>query len=259
MDITDVRRDVLYRGVPTAPEVRSDESPAGSLMFGHFAVFDQWTEIHSWYEGDFLETIAPGAFTKTITENRDTIRVQFDHGFDSFVGSSPLGPLQLLEEDDIGAAYEVPLLDTDYNRNRVLPMLQGRTIDGRCLGSVLGASFRFRVIKDEWEFDPKRSNHNPERLPERTIREIRMFELGPVVFQAYQNADAGVRSLTDHFLERSRETRSVQRPAQPPAGPTTTEEEAPAEPAHRHSTDPHQQRQLLLTKIEKAKALSCDT
>jgi hypothetical protein len=31
-------------------------------------------------------------------------------------------------------------------------------------------------------------------LPERTIKELRLFEFGPVTFPAYQSATAGVRS-----------------------------------------------------------------
>jgi HK97 family phage prohead protease len=242
-------RDNLYRGFAgagIAPELRADDDAGGgtgSLMFGHFAVFDQWTEIHSWYEGDFLETLVAGSFTKTIAENRDQVKVQFDHGYDFHVGDSPLGPIEDLSEDNTGAYYEVPLLDTDYNRGRILPMLQGRTIDGRNLGSVLGASFRFRVIKDEWDEEPGRSDHNPDGLPERTIKEVRLYEFGPVVFPAYDGATAAVRSigLTDHYLERRRELRSARTttrpPAELPAGPTTGSD-APDEPARSHSTEP---------------------
>lgn len=202
-----LHRDNLFRGLVEAPATRAkkmaddgENNGGGSLMYGHFCVFDVWAEIDSLWEGRFLERIAPGAFKKTIKDNRAGIRVQYDHGYDSFVGSAPLGPIEELKEDDTGAYYEVPLLDTDYNRDRILPMLQGRTIDGEQTGtSLLGASFRFRVVHDEWLDEPEPSDANPKALPERTIREVRLYEFGPVVFPAYAEATAKVRCLTDHY------------------------------------------------------------
>lgn len=225
----------LYRGLTAAPELRAaTDTEASSYMEGHFAVFDQWTEIHSWYEGDFLERLSPGSFTKTMKEGRSLMRVQYDHGFDVHVGDSPLGPIDDLREDDFGAYYGVPLYDTDYNRNRILPLLQGRTMDGQMHGSGLGASFRFRVVKDEWDDEPERSEHNPDGLPERTIKEVRLFEFGPVVFPAYPDATAGVRSvcLTDHYLDRTREARSAKPSAPIPAAAGTGDEHPDEPPSH---------------------------
>ena len=196
--------DNLYRGRPGGLILRADDPADGSLMHGHFTKFDEWAEIDSWFEGRFLERSVKGAFRKTIRESRDQVKVQFDHGYDMHIGDSLLGPIDVLREDDEGPYYEVPLLDTDYNRDRVLPMLQGRLMNGEQRGSLLGASYRFRVTKEDWNRAPKASDQNPEALPERTIREVRLFEFGPVVFPAFPGATSKVRSLTDHYLERQR-------------------------------------------------------
>lgn len=194
--------DDLFRGLLDGIELRDESDDTGSLMFGHFSVFDEWYEIDSWYEGRFIERTASGAFRKTIKEHRDTLVVQFDHGYDFNVGDAPLGPIETLREDEIGPYYEVPLLDTDYNRDRILPLLQGRLMDGRTTGTLLGSSFRFRVTRDEWVEPAKASAHNPEKLKERTIREVRLYEFGPVVFPANPAATAAARSLSDHFHAR---------------------------------------------------------
>jgi HK97 family phage major capsid protein/HK97 family phage prohead protease len=155
-------------------------------LTGAFAVFNQWTEINSMWEGNFIERIAPSAFKKTVAENLSGMRVLFQHGQDPQVGDKPLGPIESLNER---AQYEVKLLDTSYNRD-LLPGLK----DG-----VYGASFRFQVMKEELKQDPGISDHNPKGLPERTITEARVMEFGPVTFPAYAGATAGVRSLTDQF------------------------------------------------------------
>lgn len=162
----------------------------GMTMFGHFAVFDVWTEIDSVWEGNFLERIAPGAFRKTFRENRDHVKVTFQHGRDPQLGDKPLGVIDVLREDEVGAYYEVPLLDAPYVREDLLPGLQA---------GLYGSSFRFQVMKEEFNQEPEAGEHNPAGLPERTIKEIRLFEFGPVTFPAYTEATAGMRSLTDEF------------------------------------------------------------
>lgn len=243
--MTTAPSDDLFRGLVDGIGLRAENDGDGSLMHGHFTKFDTWYEIDSWYEGRFLERTAAGSAKKTMRENRDTLIVQFDHGYDLNVGDSPLGPIDDLREDDEGAYYEVPLLDTDYNRDRILPLLQGRLMDGRTTGSLLGSSFRFRVTKDEWVEPSKATAHNPDKIPERTIREFRLYEFGPVVFPANPAATAMVRGLSDHFHARrlAREGRA-ERAARDllnisTSAGTTTGNENPDEPARSHSTATH--------------------
>lgn len=165
-----------------------DGSPV--VMHGYFSVFNQWTEIRSAAEGHFLERIAPGAFSKTIAERGDQVRVLFQHGKDPMVGQKPLGKLVVLEERDAGAYYEVELFDTEYVRE-LLPALRA---------GQLGASFQFRTVREDVDTRPQRSSENPSGLTEVTIREAKLFELGPVTFGAYPNATSGVRSLTDEYI-----------------------------------------------------------
>jgi HK97 family phage prohead protease len=153
------------------------------VLFGHFAVFDEWTRIESVHEGAFLERIAKGAFERTIRERRDLIKVLFQHGSDPYVGEKPLGRIEALEEDAHGAAYVVPLLTTSYNMDLAPGLEVG----------LYGASFRFRTIREEYVQNAKASAYNPDRLPERTLKELELFEFGPCTFGAYDGATAGLR------------------------------------------------------------------
>lgn len=182
-------RENIIRAVLPGVELRSTEDGTRTLA-GHFAVFNEWTEINSAWEGRFLERIAPGAFKKTFSENRNGMKVLFDHGHDPSIGNKPLGPIRSLAEDERGASYEVELLDTSYVRE-LIPGLEA---------GLYGASFRFKVMREDINDDPDESEWNPRRLPERTIREAKVAEFGPVAFPAYAGATAGVRSLTDEYI-----------------------------------------------------------
>lgn len=193
MDKNHAPVDGLLRGVMPF-EFRADGDAMPTLVT-RFAVFDRWTEINSWFEGRFLERIAPGAFAKTIRESRDNIKVLYDHGMDFEIGNKVLGRIEELREEPSGPWAEVPLFDTSYNRD-LIPGLEA---------GVYGASFRFRVVKEEWSVEPDHSDDNPEGLPERTIKEVRLYEFGPVTFPAYPEATAGLRSITDAWLARMAE------------------------------------------------------
>lgn len=184
-------RDGLVRAGPAGTfELREAEDGGMPTLFGHFAVFGQWTEIDSMYEGRFLERIAPGAFAKTIAENRGSMRILFQHGRDPQIGDKPLAPIEELGEDETGGYYAGRMLDTAYNRD-LIPGLMAK---------LYGASFRFGVRREEFNRNTKKSDYNPNGLPERTIREAVLMEFGPVTFPAYEAATAGLRSMTDEYV-----------------------------------------------------------
>jgi HK97 family phage prohead protease len=184
------RTDNLLRALTDPGAAQFSTTTNGNTLFGHFAVFNEWTRIESAYEGTFMERIAPGAFSATFAERGDSIRVLYDHGKDPSVGNKPLGVPMLLTEDERGAFYQVELFDTAYV-NELRPALEA---------GQLGASFRFSVIDETWTTPSIASAHNPERLEERTITKLALYEFGPVTFPAYEAATAGLRSRTDDFM-----------------------------------------------------------
>lgn len=177
-------------------EMRADGG-VNPIMVLRFSAFGAWYEISSWYEGRFLERILPGAFTKTIQERGDRVKILFNHGADFFIGDKILGVPEVLEERPDGAYAEVPLLDTSYNRD-LIPGLEA---------GGYGSSFMFNVVDELWNHEPEPSEHNPDGLPERSILQVRLFECGPVTWPASHAATAGMRSvagLTDWYGEQLR-------------------------------------------------------
>lgn len=176
--------EIRSGGIEERSESLGTEGEGRPVMHGHFSVFNEFTEIDSYFEGRFLERVSPGAYKKTFRENRANIKALFQHGQDPLIGDKPLGPVDDLREDATGAYYEVPLLDAPYTRDLEPGLREG----------LYGASFRFKAINDEWVDEPTRSAVNPDGLPERTLKELRVYEFGPVTFPAYPGATAGLRS-----------------------------------------------------------------
>jgi phage head maturation protease len=175
----------LFRAIYPGVEVR--EVPDGQpVLAGHFARFNEWTEIDSLFEGRFMERIAPGSFVDSFSSL--TPKALFQHGRDPQVGDKVLGSPVSVREDEEGAAYEVPLFPS------VPPLI----LDGLRAGAY-GASFRFSVNGEDVNRKPERSDYNPDGLPERTITSAQVAEFGPVTFPAYAGTTAGIRSLTDEF------------------------------------------------------------
>lgn len=179
----------------TEPEATAQEEDILGVMDVRFSPFDRWYEIDDWFEGRFLERTVKGSFAKTIKDNgAQGFRVQFDHGYDPQIGSKVLGIPESVKEEADSATGVVPLLDTSYNRDLLPGLRRG----------AYGSSFRFRVIKDEWNDEPERSDQNPDGIPERTIKEVRLMEFGPVTWPANPDASAGMRSATAQFMEKIR-------------------------------------------------------
>jgi HK97 family phage prohead protease len=163
---------------------RNADDGDGFTLEGYGAVFDSPTRIDSW-EGKFDEIVARGAFENTLKDRKPV--VQFDHGRDVATGSVPIGAIEDIHEDSHGLFVRARLHDND----RVEPIRQAIAS-----GAIDGMSFRFRVTRDEWD--------ESGDIPVRTIRDVQLFEVGPVVFAAYDATSVGVRSLLADLTDTDR-------------------------------------------------------
>jgi hypothetical protein len=238
--------------------IRKVEPPAveGRTMAGYPIVFNRWTTINSW-EGQFKERISDTALTKTLNENRNGVKVLFNHGMDPSIGDKPLGRPSVMNADGRGLYAEVPLSETSYNDD-LLALMRDGAIDGQ--------SFRFSVVQEEW-------NKPSKGLPERTITELRLFEFGPVTFPAYQATTVGIRSRDRYagWLGLDEDKRSQiealmglatdLRTLDPEADPSVTSGDGAAtddtdlEPQVQHSSASHLNRHAALAAMAKLKEL----
>lgn len=195
----------------------------GLTLSGYAAVFNSPTTINERGK-TFTEVIARGAFAKAIN-NRDKVVMQFEHGHHPLIGSMPLGKINELREDDHGLYVEATLSD-----NWLVQPVRDAIRDG----AVDGMSFRFSVPDggDTWE----RTADGEVR----TISEVKLYELGPVVFPAYADTAVAVRSALNAIPAEIRAALMDGTQATPDEGqPTETPDEG-------HRTRTKTQRQALL-------------
>lgn len=151
-------------------EVRAEGD--GLTFRGYAAVFNSWSEDL----GGFRERIRPGAFAKSLREQR-AIKMFLNHNSDIVLASTRKGSLTLTE-DDKGLLAEASLPDNEWGRP---------VADAVRRGDIDSMSFGFQVVKDAWEGDA-----------ERELIEARLFEVSPVTaWPAYPATSATVRELAE--------------------------------------------------------------
>jgi phage head maturation protease len=155
----------------------------GRTLSGVFSPFDTWQEIRNPLEGHFMERISPFAFKKTIAESGSKVKLLYSHGHDATVGTMLLGKIDRLYEDDTAARYEATLFES------VPPLL----LDGLRSG-IYGSSWRGEILKENFDPKPGRSTSNPKGLPESTVLELRLVDVGPTSLPAYASSTAEVRA-----------------------------------------------------------------
>lgn len=157
-------------------EVRAEQQgEQPTRIIGYGSVFNSRSEP-LW---GFREIIKPGAFDDVLG---DDVRGLFNHDPNFILGRSSSGTLTV-GVDDKGLHYDINAPDTQTIRDLVLaPMLRG---------DINQSSFAFRVARD--------GEHWFEDEEGIVIREIsrfsRLFDVSPVTYPAYQEADSGVRSM----------------------------------------------------------------
>lgn len=171
---------VTYRNAALAwPEQDFEVRAVGDgLEFrGYAAVFNSQSEDL----GGFRETIAPGAFTRSVNAAANgsaDIRMFWNHDSGRLLASTKAKTLRLTQ-DERGLLAEATLPETSDGRDM-------STLIKR--GDVRSMSFGFAVDKggDAWSADSR----------ERTLTNVRLFEVSPVTgWPAYGATSAGVRHL----------------------------------------------------------------
>src|SRR4030042_336577 len=172
-----IKKELRY--MPFDWELREEANKPPKLV-GYASVFNQEVEIF----GLWREKVSPGAFKKTIKES--DIRALWNHNTDLVLGRNKSGTLSLAE-DDHGLNVEIVPPDTQAGRDALTSIKRG---------DVSQMSIAFQIIKQEW-FTPE----DKKVLSLRTIHEMKLYEVSPVTFPAFEKTTISARSALEPDAE----------------------------------------------------------
>lgn len=149
----------------------------GNRLAGYAAVWDSPAVVTE-NGRTFTEIVRRGAFTKAIESKADIIAT-FNHDAGRLLGRTASGTLRL-HEDAHGLRFEVDLPASAADLKELVAR-----------GDVKGASFMFQVRKGGEAWDGST----------RELRDVFLYELGPVALPAYPATSVGLRSK-DHYRRK---------------------------------------------------------
>jgi len=166
---------VRERLIANIPRELAQVETKGRMLEGYASAFnypiDSGTRSHP--QTTFVR---PGAFARTLKNNRDQIQVLFNHGHDPRYGELPIGTIKDLHEDKRGLKAQVELHDGPDNENIRAALASG---------ALRAMSIQFETMDEDFNTD----------RTERYLKELKLWEFGPVTFPANEGAVATLHSL----------------------------------------------------------------
>lgn len=168
------------RAVDTRFETRDDAG--GKVIEGYFAVFGTEYAIAP----GMSETIAPGAFSRTLTEN--DVRALTNHDTRLVLGRTSVGTLTL-REDETGLWGRVVINPNDTDAVNTWERVRR--------GDVSQCSFGFNIVREDAEYlsDGKTMW---------TLRDVDLDEVSVCTFPAYKETNIQARSRERDAMARRR-------------------------------------------------------
>ena len=163
-------------------EVRAADDGSGKTITGHAVVFDTLSDDM----GSFREIVRPGAFDRTLSDGSD-VRAFWNHNSDLILGREKAETLSL-EVDEVGLRFSITAANTTAGQDALESIRRG---------DVDQMSFGFTAEED-------RLSTQEDGSTLRELLDVSLFEVSPVVFPAYTETSAEVRSQQVSTELRSR-------------------------------------------------------
>lgn len=149
------------------------EADGKRYIEGYFSVFDKPYEVYS----GWIETIAPGAFSRTLAENHD-VKVLWNHNTNIVMGSTENRTAHL-EQDEYGLRGWDEINEDDQDARNVYARI--------ARGDVRGCSFGFdiRGMEESWDDDGTYRTR---------LTDVELYEVSPCTFPAYEQTSISARN-----------------------------------------------------------------
>jgi HK97 family phage prohead protease len=156
------------------PEIRTQGEHGPTMIYGYAACYDKLSRKL----GGFVEQVSRSAFITSKTEGWPDVVCRYNHKDDWLLGTTHARTLRLAT-DETGLVYEVQP-----------PNARADVLEYVSRGDVRHSSFAFRVYPggDEWGL----SEFN---YPMRTLLDVSLVDVAPVLDPAYPDATSGARAL----------------------------------------------------------------
>ena len=172
-------------------ETRDQEAGDGRTVEGYAAVFETPYDM-----GPFIERVERSAFDSALEDSALDVVALFNHDQNQILARTGAG-LELWT-DDTGLKYRFNLGEQSYAQDLAISIRDGL---------VSQSSFAFSIESDSWDT-------TEEGRDRRTIQQVRLHDISPVVTPASPTTTATIRS---------------QQPTQPKPAPTTKRDRAVAQ------------------------------
>jgi HK97 family phage prohead protease len=144
--------------------------------------------------GDFLEQVAPGAFSQSLN-NRDDVKCTFNHDPNHILGRTKSGTL-ILTDSSSSLNFRCALDKTNSFHRDTYQAVKAANID-EC-------SFAFRLQEDgsgdEWTTS---KDENGRAIPLRTLRNVQLVDVSAVTYPQYSATNVSARSAGAGGASRS--------------------------------------------------------
>ena len=141
------------------------------------------TSFQLLYSAIFKRTLVPGAFDNTIA---DDVRALINHDTTLVLGRTKAGTLQL-RTDNHGLWGHIDINPNDTDAMNLYNRVQRGDVD-QC-------SFGFDILNEETDFREDGSVHW-------TIKEVKLYEVSPCTFPAYEETNIAARTKEKEDLVR---------------------------------------------------------
>lgn len=195
VEYREVRITSQYKDLDSRLEIRM-AGDGGQWIGGYASVF---MPRESRNLGGFIERVAPSAFSEAKARGWPDVVCRYNHDSNYVLGTAAAGTLQL-RTDGVGLDYQVKPPESEA---RVRELVNR--------GDIRYSSFAFRCAPggDEWGV-------TDQNFPQRTLHNVELIDVAPVLTPAYPDASAAVRatspalrSLADHMQIAVDEVRSL--------------------------------------------------